>query len=242
MKRLFAALFALIAYGSFFLSFNYLIAFLGDFWVPKTVNSGIQGDLMTSVLINVFLLGLFSIQHSIMARPSFKNWIKQFVPESVERSLFVLASSMCLVLIFLFWQPINIVIWHVESAILKYAICTLFFTGWAIVYISSFLINHFHLFGLEQVYNYIRRRPEKEMKFQKIFLYKVVRHPLMLGLLIAFWSVPTMTIGHLLFVSVWTAYVYLAVKHLEERDLRKELGEQYAKYQQEVPMLIPGVK
>lgn len=242
MKRLFAALFAIVAYGTFFLSFNYFIAFIGDIWVPKTVNSGIQGDLMTSILINVFLLSLFTIQHSIMARASFKNWIKQFVPESVERSVYVMVSSICLILILAFWQPITFVIWNVESEVLGYAIYSLFFIGWIILYISTFLINHFHLFGLEQVYNYIRQRPDNEMIFKKVFLYKIVRHPLMLGLLIGMWSVPTMTLGHLIFASIWTVYIYFSVKHLEERDLRKELGEQYAKYQQEVPMLIPGVK
>ena len=184
-------------------------------------------------------LSLFAIQHSIMARPAFKEWFTRIIPASIERSTYVLLSSLILCLVYWQWKPLPEVIWNVEGPVGSGIIQALFWLGWGMVFVSTFLINHFHLFGLKQVFDDWKGNRVKEPAFSTKFLYNLVRHPLMLGFMIAFWSTPVMTVGHLLFSVVTTAYILVAVKFLEEKDLEKAIGEQYVEYKKRVPMLIP---
>lgn len=239
MKKLIVLLYGIIAYVIFLGSFLYAVAFVGDFLVPKTINTGMEAPFTEALLINLALLSVFALQHSIMARPGFKKWWTRIVHPSVERSTYVLLSSLALLLIYWQWRPMPEIIWEVQHetiAAVIYGICAL---GWLIVLLSTFMINHFDLFGLKQVYEYLKNRYPTPISFQKPGLYALVRHPLMLGFIIAFWSTPVMTMGHLVFSITTTLYILVAVKFLEERDLRKIHGEQYIKYQQEVPMLVP---
>jgi protein-S-isoprenylcysteine O-methyltransferase Ste14 len=242
MKNATIFLFGIISYVIFLVSFLYAIGFVGDFIVPKTINSGDESDLLSSTLINCLLLGIFAIQHTIMARPKFKKWITQFISPAAERSLFVLLSSLALLLLYWQWKPMKTIIWNVENETFSMIIWALFGIGWLIVLLSTFMINHFHLFGLDQIYTNLKNQPPTGLNFTKRYLYKFVRHPIMLGFIIAFWAIPTMTAGHLLFSIMTLGYIIIGVKYFEEKDLRNEIGEAYEKYQKEVPMLFPFTK
>lgn len=237
-KRIAAFVYGVIAYGVFFGTFLYAIGFVSNVVVPKSMDSGSEGPLATALLVNLGLLALFAVQHSVMARPTFKHAIKRVVPEPIERSTYVLASSLALMLLFWQWRPLGGVVWEVEApagrAIL-HAVCA---TGWLTVLISTFLINHFDLFGLRQVWLYLRRRPYASLTFRTPGPYQWVRHPLYVGWLLAFWGAPTMTVTHLVFAVMTTGYILTAIQ-LEERDLISAHGDSYRRYRATVPMLIP---
>ena len=177
-----------------------------------------------------------------MARPSFKKWWTTIIGTASERSTYVLLSSLALILVYWQWQPIKTIVWEVENETLALVLKGLFFIGWLIVLLSTFMINHFELFGLRQIFDNFKNRQPQPQLFQNSFFYKIVRHPIMLGFLIAFWATPTMTVGHLLFTVVTTLYILIAVKYLEEKDLRNSLGKKYEDYQKKVPMLVPFTK
>jgi protein-S-isoprenylcysteine O-methyltransferase Ste14 len=242
MKKSMILIYGIAAYFIFLLAFLYAIGFVGNILVPKTIDSGIEPSLLEAVLINTILLSVFALQHSIMARPIFKEWFISIFGHAVERSTYILLSSLALILIFWQWQPITTAVWAIESNLVSAIIMGVFFLGWLIVLLSTFMINHFELFGLAQIFDNLKDRKTANPKFQTNYLYKLVRHPLMLGFLIAFWATPTMTVGHLLFTVVTTLYILIAVKYLEEKDLRKIIGEKYETYQNEVPMIIPFSK
>ena len=221
--------------------FLYSIGFVGDLAVPHSVDRGPGATTLTAGLINVALLGLFAVQHSVMARPAFKRWWTRFVPAPVERSTYVLLASAALAALFWQWRPLPAVVWEVSWPPGRSLLWGLFWVGWATVLVSTFLINHFDLFGLRQVYLAWRGDAYTTPRFRTLMFYRVVRHPLMLGFLVAFWAIPTMTTGHLLFAAATTAYILLAIQ-LEERDLSADLGEPYRDYRNRVPMLIPGLR
>ncbi len=215
------------------------MGFLANYLVPKSIDSGVEGDWPTAVAVNLLLLGFFALQHSVMARPAFKAWLTRFLPPAVERSTYVLLSGLALLLLYWQWQPITLIVWEVENRLGAAVLTGLYLLGWAVAGLATFLTGHFELMGLRQVFDQLRGRITPDPSFRITLLYRLVRHPLMLGLLIAFWSTPLMSAGHLLFAGVNTVYVILAVRYLEERDLRASIGEAYADYQQRVPMLIP---
>lgn len=236
---------AILIYGGlcylFFLGvFLYAIGFVGDFVVPKSLETGPQGNANEAVLLDVLLLGIFAVPHSVMARPSFKAWWTRIVPQAAERSTYVLTSSLLLALLFWQWRPLPVVVWEIVHPVGRIALYGLFWAGWAIVLWSTFLTDHFDLFGLRQVYLHAIGQSYKPVGFRTPGLYRFVRHPLMLGFLIAFWATPLMTVGHLLFASATTAYILVAVR-LEERDLLVLYGEAYRDYQRRVSILLPGV-
>jgi protein-S-isoprenylcysteine O-methyltransferase Ste14 len=227
-----------LSYVIFLLSFLYAIGFVGNLLVPKSIDSGDVGPLIPSLLINVLLLGLFAIPHSVMARPGFKAWFTRFIPTVIERTTYVFVSSVLLFVLYWLWQPMPGVIWHVESSIGSSILWGIFWLGWLTVLLSTFMINHFDLFGLRQVYINYRGQEYSHLDFRIVGLYKLCRHPIMLGFIIAFWATPTMSAGHLLFAAATTAYVFIAL-HFEERDLLVFFGDAYKNYQQKVPMIFP---
>ena len=231
-------LYAGVSYLAFLVSFTYAIGFVGNVVVPKGIDTPPNGSLPDALVVDLLLLGLFALQHSVMARKGFKQWWTRFVPEPVERSTFVLASSIVLGLLLWKWQPIEGSLWSVQAPAARFALQALFWLGWAIALSSTFMINHFDLFGLRQVYLRLRGEPYRPLPFVKVALYRVVRHPLMLGLLIAFWATPDMTYGHLLFSLATTGYIFLGI-WLEERDLRRAHGADYEQYTREASMLLP---
>jgi protein-S-isoprenylcysteine O-methyltransferase Ste14 len=236
-SRITAFVYGVACYLAFFATFLYAVGFIGNFAVPKSIDSGRQLPLIQALAINVALLGLFAVQHSVMARQWFKSAWTRIVPAPVERSTYVLFSSLALLVLFWKWQPIGGVLWSVESASGRLAIQTLYGFGWVTVLVATFLINHFDLFGLRQVWLYLCGRPYSSLKFRTPGLYRLVRHPLYVGWLLVFWSAPVMTAAHLVFAIATTAYILIAIQ-LEERDLVR-LHPEYAEYRRRVPMIVP---
>jgi len=216
----------------------YAIGFVTGLVVPKTIDTGAEASLGKALVVDILLMSLFAIQHSVMARKPFKKWWTQFVPVSVERSTYVLLASLTLALLFWQWRPIPTIIWQIANARIAMIVLGLSFVGWLIVLVSTFLINHFELFGLYQVVINLSRRTMSEPHFKTSALYKIVRHPIYLGFIIAFWAAPVMTAGHLLFAAVTMAYIFIGV-FLEERDLIELFGDEYRLYRHRVAMLIP---
>lgn len=241
MGKFVAFLYGACAYVLFLGAFLYAIGFLGNLAVPKSIDSGSAAGLGTALVIDVILLGLFAFQHSGMARPAFKRWWTRIVPESVERSTYVLLTSLLLFLLFWQWQPLTGIVWKVENPGGRMVLWAIFWLGWFMVLISTFMINHFDLFGLRQVYLHLRGMPYRPVGFRAPAFYKYLRHPIMLGFLIAFWATPDMTFGHLLFAIATSGYILIALQ-LEERDLVRLHGDDYQRYQQRVGMLFPFKK
>lgn len=238
MKRALVFLYGVVSYAIFFATFCYALGFIGNLHVPKSIDSGATGPLGTALLINAALLGVFAIQHSVMARKGFKNWLTRIIPRAAERSTYVLLSSLCLILLFTQWRPMGGVIWDVQDVAARALLYTLFAFGWAMVLVATFLINHFDLFGLRQVWLYLRGKEYTPLQFRTPWLYKYVRHPLYAGWFLAFWATPTMTVAHLVFAIATTTYILIAIQ-LEERDLIEAHGESYKRYREQVPMIIP---
>jgi protein-S-isoprenylcysteine O-methyltransferase Ste14 len=241
MGRFTAFLYGLASYFVFFGAFLYAIGFLSGLVVPKAVDDGAVVPLSEAFIIDILLMSVFAVQHSVMARQGFKQWWTQFVPKSVERSTYVLLASLALVLLFWQWRPIPAVVWNIDSPQIAMAMIGLSLLGWLIVLTSTFLINHFELFGLHQVANNLTGHPMPTTRFRTPLYYKFVRHPIYLGFIIAFWATPTMTVGHLLFAVVTTAYIFVGIL-LEERDLIDLFGDEYRRYKDRVSMLVPWRK
>jgi protein-S-isoprenylcysteine O-methyltransferase Ste14 len=240
MNRLLTVGYGAACYVVFLAAFLYAIGFVGNIVFPRSIDAGIHAPLAEAVVVNVLLLGLFAVQHSVMARPAFKRRWTRLVPSTIERSTYVLLSSLVLLLLYWQWRTMPAIIWDVAWTPGRILLWVLFAAGWVTVLLSTFMISHFDLFGLRQVYLAWRGTPYTDLEFRTSLLYRVVRHPLMLGFIVAFWAAPTMTAGHLLFAVATTGYILIAIQ-LEEHDLNAMLGERYRDYRGRVPMLIPGL-
>ena len=237
-----AFLYGLVAYACFLATFLYAIGFVGDVLVPKGVDGGTAVPLAQALIVDLALLGVFAVQHSVMARRGFKKWWTRIVPEAVERSTYVLAATVALALILWQWRPIpQLVVWHVENPRGVQALWAVFWFGWGVLLLSTFLINHFELFGLRQVFSRLTGRRIPEAEFKTPFIYKYVRHPIYLGFVLAFWAAPVMTAGHLLFAAGATGYILVGI-WFEERDLIAHFGDTYRHYREQVGMLLPWRK
>jgi protein-S-isoprenylcysteine O-methyltransferase Ste14 len=238
MSRILAFLYGLVAYCVFFVSFLYAMGFVTGLVVPKTIDVGAIVPVGEALVVNVLLMSLFAVQHSVMARKPFKQWWTRFVPAAIERSTYVLLASLALILLFWQWRPMPTIVWQVADPQLAAAVMGVSFVGWFIVLASTFLINHFELFGLHQVVANLAGRTMPAPRFRTPVLYRLVRHPIYLGFIIAFWAAPVMTVGHLLFAAVTTAYIFVGI-FLEERDLLAQFGDEYRRYRERVSMLVP---
>ncbi|OBA57248.1 hypothetical protein A5647_24600 [Mycobacterium sp. 1100029.7] len=238
MSRYLAMCYGAVAYLLFLVSFGYAIGFVGNLVVPRSVDHALSAPVGQAVLIDVALLGVFAVQHSVMARPGFKRWWTRLVPSSIERSTYVVLASAALLLLYWQWRTLPDLVWDVRLPAARLTLWAVFWLGWATVFFSSFMVSHFDLFGLRQVYLAWRGKPYRDLDFRVRYLYRLVRHPLMLGFLIAFWATPQMTTGHLLFSVATTSYILVALQ-LEEHDLVESLGEDYRSYRREVPALLP---
>ena len=238
MAQVLTLVYGLVAYAVFLGAFLYAIGFVGNIAVPKSIDSGATFPLVSSLLVNVLLMSAFAIQHSVMARPAFKRWWTQIVPKQAERSTYVLLASLLLLLLYWQWRPLPDVVWDTTGTALGTVLLGLFGLGWVVVLLSTFMINHFDLFGLRQVTLYFQRQPYTQVSFVTKGLYKVIRHPIMLGFIIAFWATPLMSVGHLLFAAVTTTYILVAIQ-FEEHDLLAADRTTYQRYRDETRMLIP---
>jgi protein-S-isoprenylcysteine O-methyltransferase Ste14 len=238
LKRVAIFAYGLICYAVFFATFLYALGFVGNLFVPRSIDGVPRTDFTTALLIDLGLLGVFAIQHSLMARPFFKRWFTRLISEPAERSTYVLFSSLALIALFAYWQPLGGIVWTVDGAVGRAILYTLFGFGWTLVLVATFLINHFDLFGLRQTWLQLRGVPYAPLKFGTPGPYRLVRHPLYVGWFFAFWATPVMTITHLVFALATTAYILIAIQ-LEERDLIDALGDDYRRYRERVPMIIP---
>jgi protein-S-isoprenylcysteine O-methyltransferase Ste14 len=241
MSRIIALLYGIVSYAIFLVTFLYALGFVEDLVVPKTIDTGARSSVAEALVVNLLLMSLFAIQHSVMARPQFKQWWTQWVPKSIERSTYVLFASLALALLCWQWRPMPAAVWKIDNPTIAAALVVLSLVGWLIVLTSTFLINHFELFGLHQVANNLAGRPMPEPRFRTPLYYQFVRHPIYLGFVIAFWSTPAMTAGHLLFAAVTTIYIVIGIL-LEERDLVDIFGDDYRRYRDRVSMLVPWRK
>lgn len=241
MKRILSLLYGAVCYLAFLGTILYAIGFVGNFYVPKSIDGPPEVPLWQAIAINASLLLLFAVQHSVMARPAFKRWWTRIIPVHLERSTYVLLASLCLILLMWQWQPMGGVVWTIKNETFKMILLVLYLIGWGLVFISTFLINHFDLFGLRQTWFYYKNQPYTELPFRVPWLYKIVRHPLYLGFVIAFWSTYTMTVAHLLFAVLTTGYILTAIR-FEERDLITHFGTKYAQYKNQIPMINPFLR
>jgi protein-S-isoprenylcysteine O-methyltransferase Ste14 len=240
MKRIVAFSYGTLCYFVFLATFVYAVLFIGNIALSRTLDGEATAQFGQALLINALLLGAFAVQHSVMARPAFKQWWTRLIPKPVERSTYVLFSSLALLLLFYAWQPLGGTLWDVRDPIVRGMIYCLFAGGWVLVLVATFLINHFDLFGMRQVWLYVTHRPYTPLEFKTPGLYRYVRHPLYVGWLLTFWATPTMTAAHLVFAMATTAYILIAIQ-FEERDLAAIHGAAYEAYRRQVPMLVPGI-
>ena len=241
MQRIGVFVYGVVSYAIFFATFLYAIGFVGNVVVPQSIDGVRAGSFATALTVDLLLLGLFAVQHSVMARPAFKRRWTQIIPPAAERSTYVLASSVALLLLFWQWRPLGGVVWDVEQPVLRALLQATFAAGWLTILVATFLINHFDLFGLRQVWLHLRGEPYRPLPFATPGLYRHVRHPLYVGWFLAFWATPTMTVTHLVFALATTAYILIAIR-FEERDLVDAYGRAYADYRRRVPMLVPRLR
>jgi protein-S-isoprenylcysteine O-methyltransferase Ste14 len=241
MKKSAILIYGILTYAIFHAVFIYAVGFIGNIYVSNSLDAMPSIPFSQALMINLGLLSLFAIQHSGMARHGFKNWVTRYIPASAERSTYVLLSNVVMILLFFFWQPMGGVIWSTDNEVLKNSVMVLYMFGWAVLLVSTFLIDHFHLFGLKQVWYQFKGKTMEPAQFRMPSFYKRVRHPIYVGWTIIVWATPVMTVAHMVFALMCTAYILVGI-HLEEKDLEAEFGEAYRSYKEQVPMLIPAVK